>query len=102
MTTQTVPTSPSTNEAPEPLPGPTTGGATPIPASLPHLHGHCGKRWAGARTAHCGSCCETFSGETTFNRHRRDGKCLNPATLGMTLDTRRTYPCWGNSDEVTA
>lgn len=35
--------------------------------------------------AHCaaGSCHKTFGGVGGFDKHRRDGSCLDPATLGM-------------------
>lgn len=32
---------------------------------------------------HCGVCHETFGGLGGFDRHRRDGWCLDPSTLGM-------------------
>jgi hypothetical protein len=41
----------------------------------------CGARWTGFRTTHCGGCHATFGGLTVFDRHRRDGRCLNPAQL---------------------
>jgi len=33
--------------------------------------------------AHCGTCHTTFGGVTGFDRHRRNGQCLDPATLGF-------------------
>lgn len=36
--------------------------------------------------AHCaGGCHRTFGGITGFDHHRRDGRCIDPATLGMAL-----------------
>ena len=32
--------------------------------------------------AHCGVCHRTWGGVTGFDAHRRDGVCLDPATLG--------------------
>lgn len=33
--------------------------------------------------AHCTTCHRTFGGSWGFDRHRRDGVCLNPTTIGM-------------------
>ncbi|MFI2663379.1 FDXHR family putative zinc-binding protein [Micromonospora carbonacea] len=33
--------------------------------------------------AHCSVCHHTFGGVTGFDSHRRDGTCLDPATLGF-------------------
>lgn len=34
---------------------------------------------------HCvAECHQTFGGVTMFDRHRRDGRCLDPAECGMT------------------
>lgn len=35
--------------------------------------------------AHCGACHVTFAGVRYFDRHRKDGRCLDPAELGLTL-----------------
>lgn len=37
--------------------------------------------------AHCAArgCHRTFGGVGNFDRHRRDGRCLPPETLGMSL-----------------
>jgi hypothetical protein len=61
----------------------------------------CRARWSGTTTAHCGACHTTYTGETTWTRHRRNGKCLNPTEAGLTLDPRRPYPCWGTPAEDT-
>lgn len=61
---------------------------------LPHTH-TCGARWAGANTSHCGACCHTFSGVGPFDRHRRDGHCLSPAAVSMSLIPGRAYEVWG-------
>jgi hypothetical protein len=42
------------------------------------------------------------SGVTAFDRHRRNGQCLNPAGIGLTLLAGRAYECWGNTEDVTA
>jgi hypothetical protein len=60
----------------------------------------CDQKLSGTMTAHCTACHATFTRPGGFDRHRRNGKCLNPATL---LDTNkrpvfqradRKYPCW--------
>jgi hypothetical protein len=33
--------------------------------------------------AHCGACHRTFGAVSGFDRHRREGRCLDPAALGM-------------------
>lgn len=45
-------------------------------------HGSCGGEWwqSGNRTGHCGSCHRAFQGTGAFDRHRRDGACIDPAT----------------------
>ena len=47
-------------------------------------HHGCGATWTqgGNRTGHCaGECHRTFSSEEAFEAHRKDGHCLDPATL---------------------
>lgn len=34
---------------------------------------------------HCGVCHDTFGGLSGFEKHRKDGWCLNPAELNMEL-----------------
>jgi hypothetical protein len=58
----------------------------------------CGARWAGTTTCHCGGktgCHRTFSGASTFDRHRRGGQCLDPEAAGLALLAGRAYACWG-------
>jgi len=67
---------------------------------LPHGC-RCGARWSGSNTAHCGAQCHrTFSGIRPFDDHRRDGVCVDPATIGMSLVPGRAYECWGSVAEV--
>lgn len=77
---------------------------TKDPATLPHLHARCGARWSGSITAHCASCCETFTGVSTFDTHRDGrpgdnrypaGQCYYPGDCGLVLLTGRAYRCWG-------
>ncbi len=67
------------------------------PADLPHGH-HCGTRWSGTATAHCGACCVTFVGIGAFDRHRRGGHCADPASIGMTIAPGRAYQAWTTPD----
>lgn len=64
------------------------------PATLPHAC-RCGARWSGGGTAHCSACHRTFGGVAGFDRHRRDGACLDPTGIGMQLLGGRAYPAWG-------
>jgi hypothetical protein len=66
-------------------------------ADLPHGH-HCGARWSGIGTCHCGSCCVTFVGIGAFDRHRRGGQCANPTSIGMTVAPSRAYTAWTMTD----
>lgn len=43
-----------------------------------------------AAQAHCGSCHRTFRNVSWFDAHRRDGACLDPATLGL-VEVRRVW-----------
>lgn len=54
----------------------------------------CDAWWTGLSAAHCSACHTTFTGVTAFDLHRRDGKCLNPADIGLVL-TGRAWPGWG-------
>lgn len=40
---------------------------------------------SGLKTAYCTSCDETFSTPNNFDRHRRDGGCRPPASVGLVL-----------------
>jgi len=74
------------------------------PEKLPHTC-RCGARWRGSRTAHCAAeCHRTFTGPTTFDAHRRGGRCVHPATPaphgpGLALVPGRAYAVWGNLGE---
>ncbi len=110
--TQSDPTLPGTDEPSQTVldglqtparPGPDRSlRGTADPSTLPHRCGRCESRWAGNSTCHCGGGChQTFSGVTTFDRHRRNGQCLDPASVGLTLQPGRAYECWGNSEETS-
>lgn len=74
---------------------------TADPSTLPFTH-RCGARWSGNNTSHCGGgCCRTFSSVGTFDRHRRDGRCLDPANIGMSLIPGRAYEVWGYPGDTT-
>ena len=40
---------------------------------------------------HCTVCHETFGGLSSFDNHRKDGWCLNPATLNLTIDELKVW-----------
>lgn len=69
---------------------------------LPHTCAKCRNRWSGANTSHCANCHETFSGVTTFDKHRDKGQCKYPANVELTLDAglTRAYRCWGTIAEI--
>lgn len=41
--------------------------------------------------AQCPTCRRTFGGVTGFDRHRRNGACLDPVALGMTQDGKGVW-----------
>lgn len=63
-------------------------------STLPHGCGGCTNRWAGTSTAHCPTCHRTFGAVGGFDRHRRDGRCVDPATLGLVASERTGYTAW--------
>jgi hypothetical protein len=67
--------------------------------TLPFGH-RCGARWSGLGTAHCARCCNTFSGVSAFDDHRKDGACLDPATVGLSILDGRAYQCWGKPQTI--
>lgn len=58
-------------------------------------HG-CGKKWRGASRSHCGAkgCHLTFSSVSTFDAHRKNGVCLDPASVGLVLRTEPGFEYW--------
>lgn len=50
---------------------------------MTHTCSGCDATWTGLRTAHCAAagCHRTFTVPAHFDRHRRDGECLDPATI---------------------
>lgn len=79
---------------------PATHESVRVRNPLPHScrQGH---RWAGSRTCHCPTCHRSFSGVTHFDRHRRNGQCLDPHSVGLTLLAGRNFDCWGTAEDVT-
>jgi hypothetical protein len=65
-----------------------------VVADLPHHCHGCANRWNGYSTCHCSACHLTFSTIHAFDRHRRGGHCLDPATAGL-VRSSRGYECWG-------
>lgn len=55
----------------------------------------CGAWWTGAGRGHCGGCHETFSSQTSFDVHRRGGRCLDPVEAGLVGRPRRWGTEWG-------
>jgi hypothetical protein len=111
LSPQTGPGSDSTPDAPQEvlagtrtpgrnLPGRAPNG-TADRSTLPHSCGGCDSRWSGGLTCHCGSCHNSFGGVSNFDRHRRNGQCVDPAELGLSLLSGRAYPCWGSSEDTT-
>ena len=51
----------------------------------------CGASWTGQGRCHCSGCCNTFGGITSFDQHRKGYKCIDPAKLGLTLNSRGVW-----------
>lgn len=49
-----------------------------------------GMRW------HCAVCHQTFAVGADLDRHRRDGRCLDPASMGLHTDERGA---WGHPQD---
>ncbi len=77
---------------------PVNPGSDDVVASraLPHACGRCHAHWAGSSTAHCGADCHhTFTSPRSFDKHRFDGECRPPATVGLVAIERVGYTAWG-------
>lgn len=67
----------------------------------PHTCGSCGARWAGSSTAHCAAQCHlTFTTVNTFDRHRVNGECRDPADSGLHAYQRAGYIAWGYPPDI--
>jgi hypothetical protein len=64
----------------------------------PHHCNGCANRWNGCNTCHCAGCHMTFTNIRAFDHHRRSGRCLPPATVGL-VQSGRSYECWEQRDE---
>jgi len=68
----------------------------------------CDGKFSGSMTAHCTACCQTFSRPTVADKHRRYGKCVDPASHRdvngalVFKDAGRAYPCWSGAGDETA
>lgn len=61
---------------------------------MKHSCGGCTNTWTGIAMAHCASCHGSFSVVSNFDKHRRNGKCLDPAVVGLELRTNGATPTW--------
>ncbi|RLK22626.1 hypothetical protein DER29_0463 [Micromonospora sp. M71_S20] len=51
----------------------------------------CGASWSGLTIAHCACCHRTFSAVSTFDRHRRNGRCVDPVTVGLAANAHGVF-----------
>lgn len=58
--------------------------------------GSCDNTWSGLSMAHCATCHETFGSVDSFDKHRNNGKCLEPS-LGGKLHFNETRRCWSRT-----
>jgi hypothetical protein len=68
-------------------------------------HCGCGKSWTGTARCHCGSCHETFTGLSAFEKHRVTvnqsqalRECAPPASVGL---VQNDHGYWGSPDSDT-
>jgi hypothetical protein len=56
-------------------------------------HPKCGKSWTGKSAEHCDVCCQTFSGSSAGDLHRRGPgdarRCVSPESIGLKYDETR-------------
>jgi len=48
----------------------------------------CSERWTSKSLAHCTACHRTFGGVGGFDKHRDNGRCIDPMELGMEIKER--------------
>lgn len=51
----------------------------------------CGARWSGLSSCHCSGCHRLFGGIGSFDRHRRNFTCADPASAGLRLNDRGVW-----------
>lgn len=49
----------------------------------------------GTNRSKCSRCGEYFTSVGTFERHRREGQCLNPGDVGMKIKELKGGTYWG-------
>ena len=70
--------------------------------SLPSgkTHHRCCHLTVSGKRPHCTSCCATFTVDSAASKHRRDGKCMDPATVtgktGKLLLHQRADGLWSS------
>lgn len=58
-------------------------------------HGVCKSWWTGAERSHCGGCHLIYSSLTSFERHRKGGRCNDPASVGLVARQKPYGELWG-------
>jgi hypothetical protein len=70
----------------------------PTPQQIPPnaiFHGQCGQWWTGAERSHASCCHRTFSSLSAFDRHRKGGRCNDPAAVGLVPREKPFGTLWG-------
>ena len=57
---------------------------------MPECRRH-GLTWTGLSMAHCESCGALFGVVSSFDLHRKNGECLQPAKVGLHQDERGVW-----------
>lgn len=55
----------------------------------------CTAGWKAGRKCHCRACGANFLGVGPFDKHRQRDRCVDPATIGMSLNE---YGFWTTDD----
>lgn len=59
------------------------------------VHGACQRWWTGAERSHASCCHRTFSSLSAFDRHRKGGRCNDPAAMGLVARVKPFGELWG-------
>lgn len=59
------------------------------------VHGACERWWTGNERSHCGGCHLTLTSLTAFDRHRKGGRCNDPASVGLVAREKPFGTLWG-------
>ena len=71
-----------------------SGQLSPVSGRVPVVCPTCGSRIGSERGCHCPSCHQNFGDIDAFDIHRRGGRCLTPARVGLVELDRGGWVRW--------